>query len=112
MLYVNSIDTLWLLQVVNLVKVPVEVVKQRRQTSGLRPLAIMRAAVHNEGFIGLYRGFVTTIIRDIPFSVIQFPLWEAFKVYCQRVTRRDITPTDSALCGALAGLFYFTVWGM
>lgn len=86
-----------------MVKVPVDIVKQRRQTSGLRPLTIMRNAVQHEGVLGLYRGFGSTIIRDIPFSIIQFPLWEAFKLYVQNVTGRELSPVESAACGAMAG---------
>ncbi len=33
-----------------------------------------------KGFLGLYRGYFATISREIPFSIIQFPLWEFFKV--------------------------------
>lgn len=91
---------------VNLVKVPVEVVKQRRQTSGTRPLSIIRHAVQTEGLPGLYRGFLSTIIRDIPFSVIQFPIWEAIKVYLHSATGHTTTPFEGACSGAVAGLWH------
>lgn len=93
-----------LFQMVNLVKVPVEVVKQRRQTTALSPLAIVRTAIHNEGVRGMYRGFVSTVLRDVPFSIIQFPLWEAFKKHLQVITGEETTPTHSALSGAFAGM--------
>lgn len=85
-------------------KVPIEIVKQRRQTTvGISPLAIVQNAIRNEGLRGMYRGFGSTVMRDIPFSVIQFPLWEAFKMRLQQVTGQETTPAQSALCGAVAG---------
>ena len=33
-----------------------------------------------QGVRGLYRGYFTTISREIPFSFIQYPVWEYFKV--------------------------------
>lgn len=88
----------------NLVRVPMEVVKQRRQTTdGIHPLNIIRKAIENEGFLGLYRGFFSTVMRDIPFSIIQFPLWEALKLYWSNRKMREVTAAESALAGAIAG---------
>lgn len=33
-----------------------------------------------QGVRGLYRGYLTTILREVPFSFIQFPVWEQLKV--------------------------------
>ena len=77
---------------------------QRRQADagGRSSLQIVRVALQNEGFIaGLYRGFGTTVLREIPFSLIQFPLWEFFKTF----ETENIPPaTKSAVCGSLAGV--------
>jgi len=88
------------------VRVPVEVVKQRRQTTARHSsaMAVARAAIQREGLRGLYRGFGSTVAREIPFSVIQFSLWEAFKerlAIAQGV--RHLDPGPTSLCGALAG---------
>ena len=67
---------------------------QRRQADagGRTSLQIVRAALENEGFVaGLYRGFGTTVLREVPFSLIQFPLWELFKKACPFETA-EITP--------------------
>uniref|UniRef100_A0A1B6KWW8 S-adenosylmethionine mitochondrial carrier protein n=1 Tax=Graphocephala atropunctata TaxID=36148 RepID=A0A1B6KWW8_9HEMI len=89
---------------VNVVKVPIEIVKQRRQTTtGVSPLAIVKSAIHNEGLRGMYRGFVSTVLRDVPFSVIQFPLWEALKSNIRTMTGEEVTPAQSAISGAVSG---------
>ncbi|PTB61802.1 mitochondrial carrier [Trichoderma citrinoviride] len=79
----------------------------------LRP----RARPHSEFRIGigpgglpavwreLYRGWGITVFREVPFTVIQFPLWEAMKAWGRR--RRggggDVSAGESALYGSLAG---------
>ena len=81
-----------------LIRVPVEVVKQRAQVRKEFSLyQIAKSSFQNEvcldlfdlmsfpffgkkGFLGFYRGYFATLSREIPFSIIQFPLWEFFKV--------------------------------
>ncbi|XP_063916166.1 S-adenosylmethionine mitochondrial carrier protein homolog [Zophobas morio] len=94
-----------------LIRVPMEVVKQRRQTSTNKKHTsrkILMHAIRSEGVIkGLYRGFGSTIFREIPFSFIQFPVLEYLKtVY--RVNFKNNIPLESwevANCGAVAGGF-------
>ncbi|XP_037892696.1 S-adenosylmethionine mitochondrial carrier protein homolog [Glossina fuscipes] len=90
------------------VRVPVEIAKQRRQASNHKQqqssLQILWTAYKNEGLRqGLYRGFGSTIMREIPFSLIQFPLWEYFKLQWSPATGLELTPFSVALCGAIAG---------
>ncbi len=73
------------------VRVPTEVVKQRAQAgqhggSSLRALAhILGERARGGGFVGvwreLYRGWGITVLREVPFTVLQFPLWEALKAW-------------------------------
>ncbi|XP_036228922.2 S-adenosylmethionine mitochondrial carrier protein homolog [Bactrocera oleae] len=91
-----------------LIRVPVEIAKQRRQTIGntqrTTALQILWRAYKMEGLRrGLYRGYGTTVMREIPFSLIQFPLWEYFKLHWTDVTGIESTPFTVALCGAVAG---------
>ncbi|XP_055711782.1 S-adenosylmethionine mitochondrial carrier protein homolog [Phlebotomus papatasi] len=90
-----------------LIRVPVEIAKQRRQdlTQGNRSaISILRHALRTEGFIGgLYRGFGTTLSREIPFSLIQFPLWEYFKATWSEHRGEPLASAHVAICGALAG---------
>ena len=50
---------------------------------------------------GLYRGYLTTVLREIPFSLIQFPLWEWLKRSWSNRQQRRVDPLQSAACGAL-----------
>ncbi len=89
-----------------LVRVPTEIVKQRRQASsgGIGSLDIVRSAVRDEGlFRGLFRGYVSTVLREVPFSLIQLPLWELLKSSWATKTGQDVSPLQSAVCGSAAG---------
>jgi solute carrier family 25 S-adenosylmethionine transporter 26 len=90
-----------------LVRVPIEIVKQRRQVAdigGASGMQIARKALAEEGLVrGLYRGYGTTVLREIPFALIQFPLWELFKSRWSASRPGPLAPWQSAACGSLAG---------
>ena len=89
-----------------LVRVPTEVVKQRAQTNkDLSSRAVLMQTIRTEGLAGLYRGYVSTVMREIPFSLIQFPLWEYLKRHWAQRQNRPVEAWQSGLCGALAGGF-------
>lgn len=57
-----------------------------------------------EGVLGFYRGFQATLQREIPFSCVQFPLYEALKWRLARDEQSGIViPWQAALCGSVAG---------
>ena len=88
------------------VRVPVEVIKQRMQvaTRGTTSGQIISDIFRNEGPQGLFRGFSTTVIREVPFSAIQFPLWEWLKCkWAQKSHQERVTPLQSSICGAVSG---------
>lgn len=109
------------------VRVPTEVIKQRAQArqhaSSLAALSSILALRHSVGAAGvwreLYRGWGITVLREVPFTVIQFPLWEAMKSYRLRRTGRaglasdvtigtagvdePISALESAVAGSAAG---------
>ncbi|KAK6201637.1 mitochondrial carrier protein PET8 [Scheffersomyces amazonensis] len=97
-----------------LVRVPAEVIKQRTQTGAIgvngksTSLSNFLYIIQNksgEGVVrGLYRGWNTTIMREIPFTVIQFPLYEYLKVrWSQATGGKDISLIKGAICGSIAG---------
>lgn len=84
------------------VRVPVEVVKQRTQANHeTSSWKTFRNVMNVEGFRGFYRGYLTTVAREIPFSFIQFPLWEFLK---RMFANPDSLLTwQAAVCGAISG---------
>lgn len=88
------------------VRVPSEVIKQRVQTGvHARSMHALKAILSNtlgEGvFKGLYRGFSITLMREIPFTAVQFPLYEKLK----KTVGANERPYLSAGCGMVAGGF-------
>lgn len=94
------------------VRVPTEVVKQRAQASqhpsSLSALLYILNQRKTHGYLRvwreLYRGWSITIMREVPFTVIQFPLWEALKRYRLHYTGRDqVSGLEGGLLGSIAG---------
>ncbi|XP_051010905.1 S-adenosylmethionine mitochondrial carrier protein [Acomys russatus] len=89
-----------------LIRVPSEVVKQRAQVSASsRTLQIFSTILSEEGIQGLYRGYKSTVLREIPFSLVQFPLWESLKALWSWRRGHVVDSWQSAVCGAFAGGF-------
>ena len=83
------------------VRVPVEVIKQRMQVGIYRDMnfiSVFCKILKTEGGFGLYRGFTATIQREIPFSAIQFPIYESLKKRFAGNDRKKM-----AACGSVAG---------
>lgn len=89
-----------------LVRVPVENVKQKVQAGvhGSSSWHTAKEVLRSEGFQGFYRGYFITVFREIPFSMIQFPIWEGFKDII-RERYGEVTSWQSAICGSVAGAF-------
>ncbi|XP_075369730.1 mitochondrial S-adenosylmethionine carrier protein isoform X1 [Mycteria americana] len=109
-----------------LIRVPSEVVKQRAQVSPpSSTLRILSHTLYHEGIQGLYRGYKSTVLREctsvhwcgnwimllgtvneqIPFSLLQFPLWESLKDLWSWKQGHVVDSWQSAVCGAFAGGF-------
>lgn len=94
------------------VRVPTEVVKQRAQ-AGQHPssLAALTHILRQRGphgatrvWLELYRGWSITILREIPFTMIQFPLWEALKQWRRAQTgRTHVSGVEGGVLGSVAG---------
>lgn len=98
------------------VRVPTEVVKQRAQAkqhpSSRKALTSILDQRGTHGLVHvwreLYRGWGITVMREVPFTVIQFPLWEGLKKWSldQRAPENrpaDVTGAESALYGSVSG---------
>ncbi|XP_069003932.1 mitochondrial S-adenosylmethionine carrier protein isoform X1 [Embiotoca jacksoni] len=87
-----------------LIRVPTEVVKQRTQASpSSTTYNMLLATLREEGVRGLYRGYGSTVLREIPFSLVQFPLWEYLKTLWSQRQGHTLYSWQSAVCGAFAG---------
>ena len=99
------------------VRVPTEVVKQRAQAvqypssaAALKGILSQRSRIGITGvWRELYRGWSITIMREVPFTVIQFPLWEGLKSWSLSRSsssgsgRRQVSAGESAVFGSIAG---------
>ena len=102
------------------IRVPTEVIKQRAQAgyfSGSSLLALQDILAFRHQRNGyrtmvreLYRGGGITILREIPFTILQFSLWEylksSYSLYQHREYGREerlITAAESAVFGSIAG---------
>ncbi|KAI2620127.1 mitochondrial carrier [Hypomontagnella submonticulosa] len=97
------------------VRVPTEVVKQRAQAgqhggSSAAALGAILSQRQTVGLVGvwreLYRGWGITVMREVPFTVIQFPLWEALKSWGRRRKGGgsvEVSAGESALYGSMSG---------
>lgn len=106
-----------------IIRVPTEVVKQRAQAgqypssaAALRGILDQRGQFGWGGVLGtrgFYRGFGITIMREVPFTIIQFPLWEGLKGWWLVRKNNDtggfeqeevhITGAESAIFGSISG---------
>ncbi|CAK4030368.1 Arsenite efflux transporter -like, puative (AFU_orthologue AFUA_2G15090) [Lecanosticta acicola] len=98
------------------VRVPTEVIKSRAQAkqfpSSAAALQYVLGQRRTQGLVHvwreLYRGWGITVMREVPFTIIQFPLWEFLKKWSlsQRPAHnrpKEVTGAESAVYGAVSG---------
>lgn len=88
----------------SLIRVPTEVVKQRMQTGQFAsaPNAV-RLIVSSEGFKGLYAGYGSFLLRDLPFDAMQFCIYEQLRIGYKLAAKRELNDPENAIIGAFAG---------
>ncbi|XP_078399800.1 mitochondrial S-adenosylmethionine carrier protein isoform X1 [Cetorhinus maximus] len=87
-----------------LIRVPSEVVKQRAQAyPSLGTYKVFVDTIRHEGILGLYRGYGSTVKREIPFALVQFPTWELLKAVWSWKQNHAVDSWQAAVCGAFAG---------
>ncbi|KAG6602199.1 S-adenosylmethionine carrier 1, chloroplastic/mitochondrial, partial [Cucurbita argyrosperma subsp. sororia] len=88
----------------SLIRVPTEVVKQRMQTSHFASASnAVHVIVSREGFRGLYAGYGSFLLRDLPFDAIQFCIYEQLRIGYKLAAQRDPDDPETAIIGAFAG---------
>lgn len=88
----------------SLIRVPTEVVKQRIQTGQFTsPTFAVRYIASIEGIKGLYAGYGSFLLRDLPFDAIQFCIYEQLRIGYMLAARRNLNDPENAFVGAFAG---------
>ena len=87
-----------------LVRVPTAVVTQRMQVGQYKtfPEAVTKIFAES-GVSTFFIGYWTTVAREIPFSFIQFPIYEGLKKVIGFAQGSETTVTQGAACGSFAG---------
>merc|ERR1712113_5037 len=87
-----------------LVRVPTAVVTQNQQVGRYASTSEAIASTYkNGGLRAFYMGYTTTVMREIPFSFIQFPIWEGLKKAWGSFRGRETNPAEGATAGSIAG---------
>lgn len=103
---INSIAASFGEMCAGLIRTPIEIVKQKRQVSKIqyRAIDILMHAYKSEGLVnGIYRGYGITLMRDIPFSMIQYPLWELIASFITPNMSKNLALLLAALAGSVSG---------
>ncbi|GJQ08610.1 hypothetical protein GpartN1_g401.t1 [Galdieria partita] len=91
--------------------VPCEVIAKRMQTEAIgysrqyRSVSdAFRVIIHTEGIRGLYTGITSTMLRDIPFTSLQFTFFELLKIATRKWNHREhLSHTETLNLGISAG---------
>ena len=77
----------------SIVRVPTEVIKTRAQTG--RGVQSVRGIIKQTGLGGLFVGYGSFLLRDLPFDAIEFSLYEEAKIHYAKLRRVE---TNSIGC--------------
>lgn len=87
-----------------IMRVPTENMKQKMQAGQYRTASeTVKGILAQGGARGFYAGYWTTVLRDVPFSFIQFPIWEKAKQVVASQQGSECQAWQGALCGSFAG---------
>lgn len=89
-----------------LIRVPTSIVTQRLQVGQHSSFKeAIRVTYATSGVGGFYVGYGTLVAREIPFSFIQFPIYERLKKQWGERQGEPTGPVQGACCGSVAGGF-------
>jgi solute carrier family 25 S-adenosylmethionine transporter 26 len=86
------------------IRVPTENIKQKMQAGMYTNTSECLRGIYRQGRVqGFYRGYSATVMREIPFSFIQFPIYEMLKKRWAQWQGSEVVPLQSAVCGSIGG---------
>ena len=85
------------------VRVPIENLKQNLQANRFPTLRDAMQHYHSRGMQLYFNGYLSTLGREIPSSMVEFPLWEAGKQWITHQQEEECTPFQSALVASCSG---------
>jgi solute carrier family 25 (mitochondrial S-adenosylmethionine transporter), member 26 len=91
----------------SLIRVPTEVIKTRMQAGHfIDARSAAWCIVTKEGFLsGLFAGFGSFLLRDLPFDAIEFTSYEYLKLSWKSITKEnELKQHEAAVFGAFAGM--------
>ena len=89
----------------SVVRVPTEVIKTRRQVGAMGGVGL-RSVVASSGVAGLFVGYGSFLLRDLPFDAIEFAGYESLKKAWGEMKGEDgATAVEAAALGSIAGAF-------
>eukprot|EP00054_Salpingoeca_dolichothecata_P018085 m.110543 g.110543 ORF g.110543 m.110543 type:complete len:267 (-) comp22727_c0_seq1:75-875(-) len=89
-----------------IVRVPFELVKQKMQAGVYQATSVaVKDIFQRHGLRGFFQGYSATVAREIPFSFLQFPMYEYFKHLVRERSGLDkeIPAWQAACCGSVSG---------
>ncbi|KAH1108554.1 hypothetical protein J1N35_012322 [Gossypium stocksii] len=87
------------------IMVPKELITQRMQAGAKgRSWQVLLRILEKDGILGLYAGYLATLLRNLPAGVLSYSSFEYLKAAVLRKTKQtNLEPIQSVCCGALAG---------
>ena len=86
---------------------PLELIRTKIQSEKLLYadlINVVKFSIKDQGVKSLYRGWVSTVLRDVPFSMIYWFNYESLKTYVlKKQNNQSLTSLSTFFCGATAG---------
>mmetsp|Transcript_793 Transcript_793/g.1029 ORF Transcript_793/g.1029 Transcript_793/m.1029 type:complete len:192 (+) Transcript_793:218-793(+) len=83
--------------------VPGEVIKTRLQTGMIKSMAEgVSSILRTEGIMGLFAGYYATLIRDLPYTILELGIYENIKTLIRRHNLHQKNPSQQSGVGSIS----------
>mmetsp|Transcript_4890 Transcript_4890/g.7271 ORF Transcript_4890/g.7271 Transcript_4890/m.7271 type:complete len:365 (-) Transcript_4890:71-1165(-) len=83
--------------------VPGEVIKTRLQTGMIKSMAEgVSSILRTEGIMGLFAGYYATLIRDLPYTILELGIYENIKTLIRRHNLHQKNPDQQSGVGSIS----------